>query len=485
MPTLSTENRKAMSREIILIRKELEYLPAQSDDVSAEHARALENDNLAKAFFDEQNDIANAYYDERRSMTGADSGRIVEQDFTDSKQFNIDSMFFPSLVGPPEDIWKFLNPKITDEVNGQNGSTYLPNETYAIAGAQGAYDLLVNGFNDGSGTSTLAAPYTPGAGTLSLTAASTFQNGNRVIATSILGGGDGIFEITAGGGTSTLTVSEIISPLTAIAAGSTVSANFSGFNNSERMSGSSLSYPTILSALEDDLDSAVADWETTLAAQETALNANGEARETQQEQIAVEKTDVDNAQSVIDGWQALPATGSNGRFTDTSLALITAELSARETQISTRSGEISAALGIVTDNGNGTYSGNSGDIHYERYQWIEARLHRAHGTAIDEVGLSQTSNVLQSRISGLSDRFNEYSTYMAAQAFENDGDGSKELALEDASEFSIGDTIYLLDDVTVEVERQITSKAGNTLVVNDTISALLLMKNNARIYKLT
>ena len=74
---------------------------------------------------------------------------------------------------------------------------------------------------------------------------------------------------------------------------------------------------------------------------------------------------------------------------------------------------------------------------------------------------------------------------MAAQAFENDGDGSKELALEDASEFSIGDTIYLLDDVTVEVERQITSKAGNTLVVNDTISALLLMKNNARIYKLT
>ena len=98
--------------------------------------------------------------------------------------------------------------------------------------------------------------------------------------------------------------------------------------------------------------------------------------------------------------------------------------------------------------------------------------------------MAQTSSVLTARIDGLTDVLTEYSAYMAAQAFEDDGDGSKEVAIDDASDFLTGDTVYLLDDETAEVERTVIGKVGNTLVLDDTVSAFLATRQNARIYKL-
>lgn len=149
-----------------------------------------------------------------------------------------------------------------------------------------------------------------------------------------------------------------------------------------------------------------------------------------------------------------------------------------------RSSEIGAALGTVVDNGNGTYSGSVGDIHMERYQWIEARLHRAWGTAIEEQSLSQSSSIMQSRLDGLSAVLADYEPYMEAQPFMKDGDGTRELEIKDTSTFSIGDAVYLLDDATSEVQQTVVGKEESTLYLSDIVSAMFEVRRNARIYKI-
>ena len=484
MPVFNTENRKAMSRQIIFIRQELQDLPGQKNVIDEALQRAIEDDNLNQVFFDEQNTIANAYYDEKRSLTGEDPGRITEDDFTESKQFLPESMFFPSLHGPPENIWRYLIPKIAEEVNGSNGSSYSPNESAAVASLLENCTLLTDGFNDGSGSTALAAPYNTGDGTMALTVPSIFENSDRIVASSLLGGGDGLFQIEAGAGTTTLTVTELVSPTTTIVAGSQIEANFPGFSNAERETGSSGTYPTILEALEMSIDADGADWTSALAAQQTAIVDNGESRSTEIDQLTAAASDITDTQTIINTWQSLPSTGSDSRFTDGGLSPLLTERDEREIWLGTRSSEIATALGTVVDNGNGTYSGSTGDIHMERYQWIEARLHRAWGTAIEEQSLSQSSEIMQSRLDGLIAVLVDYEQYMEAQPFMKDGDGTKELVIKDASAFSIGDTIYILDDATAEMQRLIIEKEVSTLYLSDTVPAILEIRRNARIYKI-
>ena len=481
MPTLSPADRKAMSRQIVILNEQAQGAQDQQDAITKEVATTQENDALNKTFFDEQNAIANAYCDESRSLSGSERLRITEGDLAASAVFDPNSIFFPMHVHPdPEDIWPFLIPKVGDHANAAVSGSHSPAETPSIIGLLNAYDLITTGFNDGAGSTTLASNYIPGAGTMTLTAASTFANGHRII----VDGGGGLFQIVSGGGTTNLTVAEIIPPAGTLAALSTVLESFSGFSDATRQSGTSAAYQTVLDSLEQAIDADVASWEQALNDQQTALQANGDPRATQMAQISAAIADITSALPIINSWQALGATGVGGRFTDAGFAAIMAERTVRASFVTARSAEVDAALGLVVHGGGETYSGTVGEINFERYKWIERRIHRASGSLVGYHSILGTKDITANQKALNDSLLASYEALMYARPFQADGTGTDELNLEDASGFSAGDTIYLLDEDTPEIVRTVLAKEDNTLFLDDVVPATLLLQESARVFKL-
>jgi len=219
----------------------------------------------------------------------------------------------------------------------------------------------------------------------------------------------------------------------------------------------------------------------------SAISANEEERVIQQIQLSTALSDSSATKTVVDSWVALPVSGAGARYTDIGLGILETEIITRDPEVINRITEINTALGTVTDNLDGTYSGTDGDIYYERFKWLDARLNKVFGTAIERYQKEQASDIVQAQIDNLNLEYNEFSEHMVATKISEDVlEESNTIIIDDSSIFTETEFIYIASETQAEIILEIIfiDSATNAITFSTKIPAGYLIDDIARVYKM-
>lgn len=516
--TLTSDNRIAISRRIVKLDTEIEFFGSAETNNTSDLAIFTQTDNMNKTFMDFYHGIATAYEDEKRALNGDIADSFDETDVLNSAKELVNNIFYPNdfttgspnnpnlLPGsidtdiPPDGI----SDDMVNEVNGLASTTdsYYEQNLLSFAPTAGInsgdgiaqlIDILTLGFTPSASASTsLSADYVIGSGTMDVASGANIANGEYLLVTKTTGSLSALFLVKSGGGTTTLSVYEIVSPtadITISIPDTSVVNTFSGFSNSER---NTLTASGIEQDVLDGLTTTgtnclinkVLAWETKVGDQNTAIASNDEERATQQGQLTSATTANTTTEGVINTWQALANTGASGKFVDSSLGTLDTHVASRISTASTRVTQIETALGSVTDDGDGTVSFSaSTDIYPERYKALNYRIHRGLGSLKRKVGLEQNANLLGSMLDLLNDSQTDYENRVIATKLSSNADGTAQIEVEDSTGFALSDTVYVVSETQSELSGTIRYIDENTIVLSFKVSTDYLTNDLARLYK--
>ena len=270
-----------------------------------------------------------------------------------------------------------------------------------------------------------------------------------------------------------------ISPVTALT--TSIAADYS---QTERQTGTPDVPPPPPFELPADLAllvAAVDVWEDYLNQQKTALQSNSDPQQTAE--IAAAIADIDLSLAEIAAWEALPDYDVDGKVDDTGLAILDDEITRRTPQIAARIAEINTRLGDVTQNTDGSIASQSG-LYAARYVNLDARINLAEGALTKQAGLELAKRVQNENI-GNNDNYLQYLTdnVLIATKMAADGDGTNTITVDDATEFAISDTVFVVSETQTEITGTITNKVGNVLTLDFTVDATFTLGDIARILK--
>lgn len=379
-PTLTQAQIDQLNAELARQQNFATQLTAQ---IPAQIARAAElsvADGAFQEFFQYFNDdIIGNYDNERRFLDGTfQADPITEADIIGPANIDGTVRTTPSL--PDTDIVR------VPEFDGGNTSIDAANETQHIIDQADAENTIQNGF--GSGTPTTAETTDP------LTAATTVLGVEDTVAITI-SPGDVYVVASSGGGsdlaviqvdsvtdttmppmmapfTADLGITIIVPPTGSIAVGAEFD-EFLGFTNAERTSQTATnpSFQPLMDSLIQDIEDELGLRLTAMAGQTTALAANDDPDGTTeiaaaQAAITAQETFINNFLAAVD-------------VSDTGLASLASNRSARNTEISSRVAEIIAA-----------YTGQTENYYDRRYQLANDRANTARGTLRLQIATSSS-----------------------------------------------------------------------------------------------
>lgn len=435
----------------------------------------LNRDSSLKIFFDKFNVIADSYQNERKWIDGTTYSIVVNQDCVDSAQKIAGNKFYPI-----DGSWTKFEPRKHSSTEGLPTSSTAGYESQRVQELSDAVDFLKNGQTSAVLDDLLTTAYTPGGGTLKVTTGGQ-TIGKKLIVESA--GISGLFLVTGVSGTD-IAVTELVPPNGTLIVGATVKQNIPGFTNSERNTLISALYQNVLTNLATGVISSVVSWDTTLTNELAELNNNVDNRSPQAGEIVTAKTNVNNAKSTISVWQALPDTGTTGsdsKFTDNNLLNITNQISTRNSFFATRITQITTALGSITQNPNGTYTGSG--IYYERFKTIDLRINLAGGPlteyyekAIADVALAQIVNTANNTAS-------TYNAELRTEKLSANADGTNTIAVGSVTGFTAGNTVFVMADTLTELTGTISSINGLNIVLSFNVPNTYTKELRARIYK--
>jgi hypothetical protein len=439
-------------------------------------ADLLAKDGSLQIFFDKWNGLINSYQDERKYVDGSTYATVTNQDCVDSAQKIPSNKFFPT-----DGSWIKFQPKKHSSAEGLPTTVFANNEIAKTTELTSTLDLMKNGQASGVADDTLAMPYTPGSGTMTVTA------GGQTIGKMIIvdgGGFSGLFMIT-NVALMVLTVTELIPPGGILpATTSDVKENIPGFTNSERNTLTSGSYQTVLTGLANNAVASVLAWETAIDSQLTALNSNTDSRSPQAGEITNAKNDITNAKGIIDAWQALPLTGSSGsdsKFTNNNLLTLTNEVTARGLFSTTRNAQIGTALGSITQNPDGTFTGVG--LFHERFKQIDLRINLAGGPLTEYYEKGMADAALSQIAATATSTATSYNTELRTEKLTANGNGTNVVTVASVTGFANGNTVFVMADTLTELTGTISSINGLNITLSFTVPNTYTAELKARIYK--
>lgn len=344
------------------------------------------------------------------------------------------------------------NPKTTSTFSEQA----VLNDTLENRGVIATINTLRNGQSSGATSRILDLSYSPGATTLTFTLAHTFTNGNLLW---VHGSGTSALVRVTGTTSLTVDISELISPAGTIAAGGTAAANVPGFTNSERQTLTSVNYQRILTQLTTSIDFSLGLYNTALGNQLVQLKINID----QPSQITAAKTSVTNAQTAYTTWNSLSATGVGGKWTDTPLNDITTSYNSRLSGISARVSQITTALGVVSQNGEGEYSGNGNYL--QRYKCLNFLINPANGPLQQQNGLKSAKGNFEQKVANTADKLATFSNLVRYTGFTKDAVGNT-ITVDGAAQFAPSDSVLLSGTDLPSIECTIVSVSGTSIVLS-------------------
>jgi hypothetical protein len=206
----------------------------------------------------------------------------------------------------------------------------------------------------------------------------------------------------------------------------------------------------------------------------------GGAENTQRD---AEKNSITTAKSAIDTWQAAPATGAGvGRYGDTALAPLEAQVTARTAAAPARIAEITNALGSVTQAPNGDFSGAG--HYFSLFKWIDIRATKAGGTLFSFYNFDLIVVFIDAKIVTATNQKAEYDSKMVVKKLTEDPDGTAFIKVDDTAGLSISDAVKIVDDsATPILSTTIVGISGLTIELAAPVSGFLV-DQRARLVKL-
>lgn len=414
---------------------------------------------------------ATPYETEHRWLDGTTYTTITTQQITDAGNRTTGNIFFPLS-------WSKSNAMLTANGNGNpktnsgNNESIVLSNTVENQGLISQIDLLRNGQSSARPTDNLDLAYSPGSPTIEVNDTG-HTNGNLLYISG--SGTSALVRITNVVGT-TLTITEIIAPQNTISIGGTVVENIPGFTNSERNTLTSSSYQNILTNLTNRIISSAALWNTALNNQLAQLNINIDAAA----QITTTKTNVNTAKTAYDVWFALSNTGASGKFVDTSLNDLATAYNTRTSQIPVRASQITTALGSVSQDAEGNYSGNG--VYLQRFKTLNFLINGANGPLFELNGLRAAKTNFEQKVTNTADKLATYNNIVRYGAFTADPTGAV-VKVDGASQFSNGENVLLTGNDLPSIQCTVNLVSGSNITLNITIPKEYTKASKAGIIK--
>lgn len=444
----------------------------QADDKSAipniEEQVAKKQEQVTRAYIPYNNahiERITPYEQEHRWLNGVTYTTITQSQIETVSQTSGKSIFFFP------DSWTKSNAQLQPNGNGNPKTSSINSEAYVISsniqlrGLNSMINVMRNGISGAGGNTTTKQPqHDIPAGNVSnikvdVDSVLNFNVNDLIFINK--GSSSGLYYINSIG-TSDLTVSSIIpSQIGFTGQGASIKNNVAGFTLSERQNLTSSSYQELLTNLSNEIISAVLLWETALANQLAQLNINIDSAN----QVSTAKNNINTAKNAIDLWQALSNTGVSGKFTDTNLNNLTSAYNTRTSFIGTRVSQITSALGSVSQDSQGNYSGAG--LYLQRYKCLNFLINISNGPLYQVFGLNTAKTTFQAKVANASDKLATYSNLVRYGAFIADP-SSNSVKVDSISQFSNGDTVLLTGTDLPSIECNISNISGQivTLSIN-------------------
>ena len=263
---------------------------------------------------------------------------------------------------------------------------------------------------------------------------------------------------------------------------------------------------TSISALAA-LDAAIAAWEAFIVAEIPTITV-GDSDAAREALNVTAIADANNTITIIDTWQALlnfdpdtftvgshpPGTCAifNGTDPNTLLAtrlrqaelnILKAEITARETFLVTRDGELSTNLGDITQNTDGSIASQSG-LYGDRYTALDLRINLITGFLTLQFGGELGQRALNESVDNNNTALGLFDIKLKVSKFISAGNGSTIIHVEDNTEFNPLDSIFIVSDNQSELIGQVLTKSGaNQITLDISISNRYNDVDNSRIVK--
>lgn len=457
---LSQDDRISISKKIIEIPKQNAQADVIKGQLEEQRKQAKEEDNGNKQLMDDLTSLINLYQQELERYDGNGRNQLSEQDLQDSANKVLQNPFFPNdtqtpLPNVPDGVWKNFQSFSNNKAVGKQYD-----ETFTTVTKE--QDLI--------------------------------DNVNAQIAV-----------VEAENDVTRSTGQECIS-------GSCSMPQYDNQTDCEDNggtwdSGASTIQPnsTIQQAITD-LKNAVQAWEDflngTFAVVPTTVQDDDSTRDPLNQDS---RDDITNAISVIDTWQALDdfdtshgettCSGFNSIDVNTlnatklraaELNALKNEISARQTFISTRISQLEGDdfLGSVTQDFSSGEIQDTKGLYGDRYRVIETRLNLMGGSLNKLKGFERGQNAQEQLKASNDNAAQAYTTVIAATAFRAPAAGTGTIHVLDASQFSPGDSVFVVANNQQELSGTISSISNNTVFLDFSVPKKYRQNAGARLYKI-
>lgn len=478
---LNQADRIKISGEVLDLPLKIQSANDTTAQLAVVKADLQSQDDSLKIFFDKYNNLIGPYQNERRWVDGTTYATITNADIVTSAQKLPGNKFFPT-----DGSWTKFQPHkhpsseggpTTNSTNSELG-TFSGN--IQTGGLTISLDLLLNGQSSGVPDDTLSLAYINGSGSMTVT------TGGQTIGKLLIvadGSVSGLFLVTGVAGL-VLTVTEVIVPNGSLTAVANVVENIPAFTNTERNTLVSSTYQNILTQLTNNIKASVILWQTAINNQLTELNANTDSRSPQSSEITAAKADIMPTLTVINTWQSLPDTGSSGtdsKFVNINITPLQSSISSRTSFSSTRNSQITTALGSITQNPDGTFTGTG--LYNLRFIQIDSRINLAGGPLTEYYEKNGATDALTQIVNNANSRLATYNAELRTEALSQNPNNTNTITVASVLGFSMSDSVFVMVDTQTELSGTISNITGMNITLSFIVPSTYTKALKARLYK--
>ena len=473
-------------------------LVEQKQSILDTKASLGELDTQNKIFTDHWITVLNDYYSELVALdktiktpylesTLVDGAHELAPHYNNASWFNLVPIVSDNLIGNPTSVG--ASPSETERIND-----ITPELTKLLTGFTGT----------GSVETTLDSAYTPGDGVFLLPIGESLPSGDLVIIDSggismlaqvgSSGGscagevppGSGVDEATCllnGGVWTESTSITPISPDTAFGSGARIRNFHIGFTNAERGQQGAPNYAfDVMLYLNGEINSKVEAWKNNLNLQAPPLTNNGDLDPTAQANNTLALNNVNSILTDIGTWEGTVIIDVNGKYTDTSIPLITSNTASRPADIATRIINLNNNLGVLNQAGDGSVTGSG--AYASLYEFVSIRIAKSGGTLFSFFNIDLAISHFDTKIANAQGQLDQYNnTFAIASIIVDTVIGQIDFEVDSVSEFSIGQTIKIMDNDSIVFTQNIDIINGTTITLDSGITAALSLAAVARIVR--
>jgi hypothetical protein len=178
-----------------------------------------------------------------------------------------------------------------------------------------------------------------------------------------------------------------------------------------------------------------------------------------------------------------PATLAPTKLYTTQLNALSTALSTRSSFITTRQSQLATVLGTIDQNLTTGDINTSSGLYGQRYGLLLLRLDLLNGSLTKLANLQVANNAQESIISSIRTNKETYNSIVPTSALIAPGNDTAFIQVADPSFLSVGDTVFVMAESQVELQRAVKSINGKRVELNDVVPSKYKSTDKLRVYK--